>query len=195
MTVSTFNATYEGYFQYTFGSWPAPVNNPDAGGTGFFLCNKGNFGGTYVNGVGLLAFNTAAIPDTDVVTAARIIATPSNLERANGSNIVADYSWDGTASSNDWAETVGTTALTAFDYSTLTVGVQGSIPLTGVSGISKTGSTYIRVGHTVTDSSGLGMNRINLNTAHVSAIQLEVTHGPPSSKSSALTGLSGMVCP
>jgi hypothetical protein len=91
---------------------------------------------------------------------------------------------------------VGTTALTAFNHTTLTVGVEGSIPLTGLSGISKTGTTYLRFGMDGGYATDIGANRINLNTAHASAIKLEVTHSAAGAGGgmSGLSGLSGLSC-
>lgn len=106
---------------------------------------RGASGGTFYTDVGLLRFNTSALPDTAVITAATLKLYMLSFSNANSRNLVGEYyAWTGSASS-DWTLTAPASPILSFSLSSLVASVTNDIALTDFSGISKTGNTSIRL--------------------------------------------------
>lgn len=94
--------------------------------------------------VGLLQFDTSSLPDNAAITSATLRVYPNFLSFVNSRSLVGEYfTWNST--SGDWTVTAPGSPILSKALSTFTTGVTNDISVTDFSGISKTGTTYLRL--------------------------------------------------
>jgi hypothetical protein len=104
--------------------------------------------GDYEVLVGLLRFDTSALPDDAVVTSATLRVFVTEQRDADDRLLVGEWlagsAWpiDG----SDFALAVGTSALAGVDVTGLTKNASYELPLTGLASVSRTGYTGLRLG-------------------------------------------------
>jgi hypothetical protein len=108
-------------------------------------CSRAFSGGGYWANIPLLRFDTSTLPDNATITAATLqiqtTATPSNPDSRS---LTASWnSWNGTSS--DYSTTAQTDALAGLALSSIGAAGIKNIPLDNVTGVSKTGTTYLKL--------------------------------------------------
>lgn len=96
----------------------------------------------------LLRFDTSSLPDTAVISGASLWAITTGLRAQDSRNLTADfYTWSNPVSSSDITATAQTGAINGYPLASIlsTTGTPATIPLDSVSGISKSGYTYLRL--------------------------------------------------
>lgn len=133
-------------------------------------------GGVFANDVGLLRFDTSALPDGAVITAATLKLYGFSFKNDNSRSLIGDYyAWTG-SSSADWTLTAPASPILSAALSSLTAGANNNVALTDFSGISKTSNTSIRL-H-ISGGQPAGENEFLYHTYESSQPepQLEVTY-------------------
>jgi hypothetical protein len=163
------------------GGWP-PSGTASPYTTGaFFTVGKRNVFSQYQIFDGLMRFNTASLPDNAQISSATLTITAVGKGSADGRSLIG--SWiDGSAnwpiSASDWVADAGTTALAGTALSSIPVGSQTTINLTGVGQISLTGYTGLRLG--LSGAAPTGDNYLQITAADSSpAAVLTVTYTTP----------------
>lgn len=95
--------------------------------------------------VALFAWDTSSLPDNAIVASASLVVYPSTGINAGNRNLAGEwYQWDG-VSNSDWTDVVGTSAFT-YPISSMSIGsAYATVPITGLSGINASGTTYMRL--------------------------------------------------
>ena len=181
MTVSTFNIAVnsdDGFTQgqnVTYGS----VICSFAGSTDANLeAGRELTGGNHRISVSHLRWDTSSIPDGDAVASATLRLFILGKFDVDARNVVADWHDFGAAvDCTDWLHDSLNSAISGVTIASLTVGANNTLTLTGVSNVSKTGLTGIRL-H-VSGGEPTGRNQYEFAALdHLTSpeAQLSVTH-------------------
>jgi hypothetical protein len=126
---------------------PATAPSASDSRTSFQVRRSGPIFNGYEISDGLLRFDTSALPDNAVVTSAVLRLWVQSRTSADNRDLVAEWypgsSWpiDGA----DWTATASSTASTGGGLQSLTVGAFNDLALMGLSSISTTGYTGLRL--------------------------------------------------
>lgn len=133
--------------------------------------------------VGLLRFDTSAIPDANSVTAATLRLQVTTKTSANALGFCGEwYAWT-TAASSDYTNTPGTSAFAAVDIASGIAVGQNDFALTNLGNVNKTGFTGLRLHVTqrASDAAPTGNNACffaDWTHATQTEAQLIVAHAP-----------------
>lgn len=142
--------------------------------------------------IGLLRWDTSSLPDASVISSAILRVQPIGTPGTFGS-IIGDWGpWNGTSSD---ISAVGTTAITGVAMTSFANGVDEDISLSNANAnISRTGTTYVRLGHTGATAQTIHFKHftlyptvcarliVNYDT-DVTPPDTTITSGPPSTTS------------
>jgi hypothetical protein len=126
---------------------PATSPDPSASGTSFAVRRAGPIFNGYEIAVGLVRFDTSALPDNATVTSATLRLYALSSTSADNRNLVAEWypgsSWpiDGA----DWVGTASSSASTGTPLRSLAASAYNDLSLSGLSAISTTGYTGLRL--------------------------------------------------
>ena len=205
MTTTTFSiaasADDQGLTRYGTG-WP-PVDGPDRNSVDTALKVENIYGtatSTNYRTQALLSFNTASIPDTDVVTAATLRGYVIFLNVVYDPSLRGDwYAWDGTSASDFSNGDLDNNAVSGKALSTFVLNADNDIALSNPTNVSKTGLTKLRLGLPIgpippTNNTGPHVHFASFDHTTITEARLIVVHGPPdTTPPAAPTGLAATV--
>ena len=139
----------DGFVYYTDTSWYPTGGTPFVDTSGDWQVRANNAAGTYLHSCGLVAFDTSAIPDDAVVTAAQLrLCLGTSIVHADGASFGIEWYTVGTIDIGDHTTTF---ADTAFPEALLAVwasqapGYMFGLTLTTPTNVNKTGKTGFRL--------------------------------------------------
>lgn len=150
MPTDTFNATADAHVGYVAGTSypPGPGNGTLTSaptGSQVLVQRVRQSSTDYRVYNGLLRFDTSLIPDGAIIQAALLNIVAANVNNADSRSLTADYFTWAAADSSAYSATAIGGAIDGFSLSSIATGSVTSFPLSSVSGISKTGSTHLRL--------------------------------------------------
>lgn len=189
MTVSTFPIAagaddgwrYRSDANYATLSTGSPSSNSgDASSNPLYATRETGY---YIT-VALMRWDTSAIPDTDIISAASLEIYPVVISNPDSLSLIGDWYEPGTIGNEDWTTLPSGDALAAVALSSLTASAVNSLSLSNLGSISKTSYTGIRLGITrrAADAAPTGYNAVEIASyEHPSAQEprLVVTHAAP----------------
>jgi hypothetical protein len=139
------------YYGYVDTVWP-PVATFTSVWAGTMYCTKEVVAGEYRSRNTGLSFNTSVIPDSVTITEAFLkFQVCGTVDAANLYSLEADYyNWVPSDAADYVLDIPGTSIIGTYDLTGKSSLIERLIPLTDLTGINKTGITYIRLG--LTDS-------------------------------------------
>lgn len=125
-------------------SYDWPYGGP--GFTGFLYKNRQTLGG-YQIAITFLAWDTSSLPDNANITSAKLRLYIAQWIADEDRDLVAEYyTWPRPLTMANYTPSVGNNAITGAKLRSMPTNGQIEIPLTGLDGISKTATTYMRLG-------------------------------------------------
>lgn len=103
-------------------------------------------GGWYTVRNLLVRWDTSSLPDGAILSAARLRAGVGAITNTDSLNLTADwYDWSPAIDTGDHSHAPGTDAISGIALSTLSTGANQLINLDNTTGVSLTGTTYLRM--------------------------------------------------
>lgn len=153
----------DGYTQKTAAAYPpdsGSVFTSDSSAT--FLVPRSYSPGAYTVGVGLLRFDTSAIPDDAEILSVELRLYVSGKTDTNGAQLGIEwYNWSPSIGSGHYTSTTSNSASGYTNFSSLSFGTNNITLTGGSSGINKTGYTGLRL-HTKVSGTPTGTNLLTV---------------------------------